>query len=204
MYWKKLFASAFLFIASGTLVGCCLFSGNPTASISGPPTATVGTPVTFTATATGGTAPYTYMWSVGGAGPSITYTFSAAGSYTVAVTVVDSCGKQAQTSHPIIVSGEQSGALTGNWTGTLTTNAGMTYTVSLSLNQAGTQVLGTFYYLDWSMPGTGSYIGGTLVFMFQWFNTGATATFTGGLQGIYLVGDIIVGTNRVATVRLQR
>jgi PKD repeat protein len=59
-----------------------------------PSSAQVGQPVTFTASAAGGTAPYSYMISFGdgatGTGSSSTHSYSTAGSYTVTLTITDS------------------------------------------------------------------------------------------------------------------
>jgi len=74
------------------------------ATISASPTsAQVGQTITFTATAIGGTTPYSYAISFGdGASATIrspTHAYSAAGSYTVTLTVTDSASPQA----PIVV-----------------------------------------------------------------------------------------------------
>src|SRR5207245_619821 len=54
--------------------------------------------VTFTATASGGTAPYTFSWSFGdgtnGNGATVTHTYVKAGSYIVALTTKDSGSPQ--------------------------------------------------------------------------------------------------------------
>src|SRR5438093_1580465 len=58
-------------------------------------TATVGKPVTFTASATGGTGPYTFAWSAPGGGPatgtgaSFTVTYSTSGSKTITANATD-------------------------------------------------------------------------------------------------------------------
>src|SRR2546425_534061 len=54
--------------------------------------------VTFTATASGGTAPYTFSWSFGdtstGTGASVTHSYSSAGTFVVILTVKDSGSPQ--------------------------------------------------------------------------------------------------------------
>ncbi len=61
-----------------------------------------GTPTTFTASATGGTAPYTYAWDFGdgsnAAGVSYSKTYTATGTKTVSVTVTDFNGATANAS----------------------------------------------------------------------------------------------------------
>lgn len=82
-----------------------------------PSTVTTGTLLTLSATASSGTAPYTYHWSVkkpdGSTDTSLTgssnsYTFAQDGSYTVSVYVTDSCAAGAKTSStdscPIVAS----------------------------------------------------------------------------------------------------
>src|SRR5438094_1988384 len=53
-----------------------------------------GQPVTFTASAGGGTSPFTFSWSFGdgsaGTGSPVMHTYSSAGSYTTSLTVKDS------------------------------------------------------------------------------------------------------------------
>src|SRR5436190_14968492 len=59
-----------------------------------PSSTQAGQPVTFTASAGGGTSPFTFSWSFGdgsaGTGSPVTHTYSSAGSYTTSLTVKDS------------------------------------------------------------------------------------------------------------------
>src|SRR5690242_4977748 len=59
-----------------------------------PSTPFVNVPVSFTATTTGGTAPYTISWNFGdgatGTGPSVTHAYTITGSFTVTETAKDS------------------------------------------------------------------------------------------------------------------
>ena len=73
--------------------------GGLAAAITGPATGSAGSALSFTGTATGGTAPYTFAWSCdyNAASPSFTAgsaqsscTFAAAGSHTVGLRVTDS------------------------------------------------------------------------------------------------------------------
>lgn len=63
--------------------------------------------VTGTASAAGGTAPYTYNWNWGdgntSTGASVTHTYTSPGSYTITVTVTDATGSQAPASTQILV-----------------------------------------------------------------------------------------------------
>ncbi|TMI07585.1 PKD domain-containing protein, partial [Candidatus Bathyarchaeota archaeon] len=63
-----------------------------------PSSPSVGQQVTFTASATGGTTPYSFNWTFGngstGTGPSTTNTYSAGGTFTISLTVRDSGSPQ--------------------------------------------------------------------------------------------------------------
>ncbi|MDG6962499.1 MAG: PKD domain-containing protein, partial [Nitrososphaerota archaeon] len=79
--------------------------------VSAPVSATLGSPVTFTATASGGTSPYTYSWNLpggmsvaSGCGPSdqsCTVIARAPGSYSVGLTVTDADGNTATSSSSV-------------------------------------------------------------------------------------------------------
>jgi len=79
-------------------------------SVSGPSTATTGSPVAFTATASGGTAPYTFAWTATGGSPSsgggssFTTTFNAAGTFVVSATVTDAISQTSNASQQIAIS----------------------------------------------------------------------------------------------------
>jgi len=116
--------------------------------------------VTFTATASGGTAPYTFSWSFGdgtnGNGATVTHTYVKAGSYIVALTTKDS-GSPQQTA-----TAQQSLTVT-NPPPPLTSS----FSYSPSSPQTGQQV--TF---------TASASGGTPAYVFSW-SFGDTSTGTG-------------------------
>jgi PKD repeat protein len=92
----------------------------PVASFTGPTAGLAGAAVTF---AGGGSSDpdgsiVGYSWSFGDgatsvAGPTISHTYSAAGTYTVTLTVTDSSGLQAMTSHQITVDEPPTAAFTG-------------------------------------------------------------------------------------------
>ncbi len=202
---KQVLAAMGVVAGAGLLTGCCLFSGIPTVTISGPSTATTGTPVTFTATATGGSAPYTYMWSVGGSGSTVVHTFTAAGSHTIVVTVTDNCGKSATAMWTVTVSEGTGGGgnLTGLWTGTLY-EQGVPWQFQLQLNHSGTSVVGMAFIGGASSPGSGSYVNGQFTFQFQAPGSAVFIVLVGSynpyaneLSGEWTVGGINFGSWRV-------
>jgi len=78
-------------------------------SISGPGTGSVGNSLSFTATATGGTTPYSFSWTTTGGnppsstGPSYTTAYSTQGTYTVSVTVSDTNARTASSSTTVSI-----------------------------------------------------------------------------------------------------
>src|SRR5438552_10076864 len=80
-----------------------------TSFVSSPSSPAAGQQVTFTASASGGTAPYAFSWSFGdgstGTGSSTTHTYSSPGAFTVISTVRDSGSPQqtASSQQPISV-----------------------------------------------------------------------------------------------------
>ena len=80
-----------------------------TSFTSQPATPLFNTAVTFTATTTGGTSPYTISWSFGdgtkGTGPSTTHTFTTTGTFTVVVVANDSStpAKTATSTQTVVV-----------------------------------------------------------------------------------------------------
>src|SRR5213083_2101514 len=119
----------------------------------------VGQQVTFTASASGGTSPYSFSWSFGdgstGTGSSATHAYSSAGSFTVILTVKDrSSPQQTATSQQSVIVSSPPPPLTAN------------FTYSPSAPQTAQQV--TF---------TGSASGGTSPYSFSWsFGDGSTGT----------------------------
>ena len=115
--------------------------------------------VTFTASSTGGTAPYSYSWSFGdgsiGTGSTSTHAYSSAGSFTVTLTVKDTGSpQQTVTSQKTVTVTSPPPTLTAS------------FIYSPSSPQTGQQV--TF---------TASAGGGTTPYSFSWsFGDGSTGT----------------------------
>src|SRR5881296_2683901 len=134
-----------------------------------------GQQVTFTASASGGTTPYTFSWSFGdgstGTGSSVTHTYSSAGSYAVTLTVKDSNSpQQTATSQKTVTVTSQPPPLSAS------------FSFSPSSPQAGQQV--TF---------TASASGGTVPYAYSWSfgdgssGTGASVTHTYNAAGTFNV-----------------
>ena len=77
--------------------------------------------VTFTATASGGTSPYTFSWDFGDGttktGTSITHSYASEGTFTVALLVTDALGTTATASRPLSVSPDGSPPVIIGWGG---------------------------------------------------------------------------------------
>src|SRR5438094_132390 len=148
----------------------------PTASFTySPSSPQAGQQVTFTASATGGTTPYTFSWSFGdgstGTGSSVTHTYSSAGSYAVTLTVKDSNSpQQTATSQKTVTVTSLPPPLSAS------------FSFSPSSPQAGQQV--TF---------TASASGGTVPYAYSWSfgdgssGTGASVTHTYNAAGTFNV-----------------
>lgn len=194
--------------AAGLLTGCCLLSGTPTVSIAGPSAATTGTPVTFTATASGGREPYTYLWSFGASGATVTHTFTSAGTQTIGVTVTDSCGKSASAMWSVNVTEGTGGGgnLTGMWSGTMYDPGGGSYILQLQITHVQTNITATVYFLNATTIGSGSFAAGTFTLNFQWPYTTVIATLSGTYNPYAdeLAGDLIIGGTRQGSWRVRR
>ncbi len=103
--------------ASLTVSGGAGSGPSVTAPVGSPTSVDVGQTVSFTTVASGGTAPYTYAWSSTpsaglGCSNSATSTWTcvptAAGTYTVGVTVTDSASKTGSSSATYVVSADPS------------------------------------------------------------------------------------------------
>jgi PKD repeat protein len=119
-------------------------TGTLTAGLLGPTSVKPNQSVSYTATGSGGTPPYTYSWcwegcSTGGTfedGPSsMSHTFTSEGTYTISVRVADSASRVASRSVSVVVSNGSTGgggllsaSLTGPSTGV--TNQVVSFTAS--------------------------------------------------------------------------
>src|SRR5881296_2042360 len=77
------------------------------------PSATAGSPMTFNATASGGTSPYSFSWNFGdgttGTGNPATHSYSSASTFTVTLTVTDAVSNTAVVSHGVSVQNSGNG-----------------------------------------------------------------------------------------------
>jgi PKD repeat protein len=68
---------------------------------------TAGQSVTFSATASGGSSPYTFSWTFGdgttGTGSSVNHSYQSSGPFTVTLTITDSSGQTAQVKKTVTV-----------------------------------------------------------------------------------------------------
>jgi PKD repeat protein len=92
------------------LTGWRIHQASLNVGISFTPTSPVtGQAVTFTGTASGGTAPYTFSWTFGdgttGTGNPATHTYTASGSYSAGLSVSDSKGATGAASTTVTVTG---------------------------------------------------------------------------------------------------
>src|SRR5438093_1512618 len=77
------------------------------------PSATAGSPMTFNATASGGTSPYSFSWNFGdgttGTGNPATHIYSSASTFTVTLTVTDAVSNTAVVSQGVSVQNSGNG-----------------------------------------------------------------------------------------------
>ncbi len=195
MSGKRLAATFGVLVGAGLLTGCCLFSGNPTVQIMASTTlARVGETVTFVAQATGGSGSYAYVWKGAiGQGPMGTAAFQSAGEKMVGVTVTDSCGRSSQQAQMyIVVTDDVFDALTGVWEGEMAEPDGDVFEVRLQLFHRGNTLQGNAYHGGRASIGTGSIIGGQVMFQFPfWYDTARTVVLIGTVNA---AGNEMKGT----------
>src|SRR3989441_670738 len=90
-----------------------------TASVTAdPPAADLGQSITFTCTASGGTSPYVFAWTLGdgnlGAGPTVSHTYTSTGTFTATCTVTDVLLGIATDSKSVVISPNPSVAASVN------------------------------------------------------------------------------------------
>jgi PKD repeat protein len=97
---RRLVQSHSLSVSPGPLIGSLILP---------PTTPSSGQVLTFNATVTGGTAPYTYTWNFGdgttGSGATPTHTYSSPGNYTVTITITDAGGRTTTLTRAVTVAG---------------------------------------------------------------------------------------------------
>src|SRR5262249_50394256 len=120
----------------------------------------VGSSITFTATVTGGTSPYSYSWSFGdtttGTGNPASHTYTAPGNYTVTLVVFDANNATATASRLVII---RAATLTACFTESLTTALTST---PISFDASCSTTSGTITSYSWnfgdSSTGTGKTV----------------------------------------------
>ncbi len=142
----------------------------------------VGQTVSFTGSASGGTAPYNYAWNFGdsstGSGSSASHVYQTAGIYTVVLTVTDAAGQVASATNTVTV--------------TLPLSASFTYSPSNPAPLTNIQF-------------TATATGGTAPYNYSWdfgdgtTGTGAAATHSYLLPGTYTVTLTVVDANGLTT-----
>ena len=134
--------------------------------------------VSFTASASGGTAPYSYSWNFGdgatGTGSSATHTYASAGSFTVTLTVKDSgLPQQSATSQQTITVSSQPPPPTS-------------LTASFTYSPSNPSILQSVQF-------TGSTSGGTQPYSYNWnFGDGTSANGQSASHAYLLPGTYTV------------
>ncbi len=141
-----------------------------------------GSPVTFTATVTGGSAPYVVDWNFGdsgtGQGNPVTHTYSKVGDYTVTLTVRDSESRILTTSQVVTVSAAVSLSASIAWQPANPT-PGQTVVFSGSVS-GGTPA----YRIDWHFGDGGQATGNPVSHTFSEVGTYSVSMEVTDAQGV--------------------
>ena len=129
-----------------------------TSFTSSPSTTLVSVPVMFTATTSGGTAPYTISWNFGdgatGTGAIATYSYSVAQTFTVTEVAKDSSSPQQTVTSSQTVTVSSSASLTGNFGSCTSLPQGWSCGNAVPSTSSATIVNGVLETLE-SNPGQG-------------------------------------------------
>ncbi|MEM0270911.1 MAG: PKD domain-containing protein [Sulfolobales archaeon] len=159
-------------------------------SISGPSTGNINQTLTFQAITNGGTSPFTYTWGGSGLvsanGSTATYKWSSAGTYTVSLTVRDSCGTEKTAQVNVSIS-SGSGGLSIQIQGVSTVCKNKDYTYSAIVTGGS----GSYTY-SWSSGGTPS----------SGSQSSYTAKFTSNTTLTVTVTDTQKNTNATASLEI--
>lgn len=180
----------------------------PTASFTPPGTAPPGTALAFdgSASADHNGLALSYSWSFGdgssATGATASHTYSAAGSYTVALTVSDGTGAQATTSHVVTVGSAPTAAATVT---TAHPYAGGAVAFDGSKSSAATGATLSAY--SWSFGDGGSGTGATASHTYAkpgTYTATLTVTDSFGLTGAISVPVTVVAPGAVSSVTALR
>lgn len=157
-----------------------------------PSSPTVQAPVSFTASASGGVAPYSFIWSFGDGtsaiGNNVTHTYSSPGAYNVTMTLTDSIGSTSKTSSLVTVQSSGPPVVTVSSPTPNPASTGATVNLSFGISSS-TNVTGVS--VNWgdgsspdNLPGTATkdthIYTSTGALQSQTFNITITATNSGG------------------------